>query len=44
MNRNTVVSAYEMLAAEGWIQSRTGRGTFLVSKPGSTVAVGTIAG
>ena len=29
VNRNTVVSAYESLSAEGWIESHTGRGTFV---------------
>ena len=33
VNRNTVVAAYEALAAEGWVESHTGRGTFLVSRP-----------
>ena len=33
VNRNTVVAAYEKLAAEGWIRSHTGRGTFLVARP-----------
>jgi len=32
VNRNTVVSAYDFLAREGWIQSQTGRGTFLVPR------------
>lgn len=31
VNRNTVVAAYEALAAEGLTTSRTGKGTFLVS-------------
>jgi DNA-binding transcriptional MocR family regulator len=30
VNRNTVVAAYETLAAEGWIESHTGRGTFVI--------------
>ena len=29
VNRNTVVAAYDSLAAAGWVQSHTGRGTFL---------------
>ena len=29
VNRQTVVAAYEHLAAEGWVHSRTGKGTFL---------------
>ena len=33
VNRNTVVSAYDALATEGWVQSHTGRGTFLVVGP-----------
>ena len=33
VNRNTVVAAYEALAAEGWVESHTGRGTFLASRP-----------
>lgn len=32
VNRNTVVAAYEMLAAQGWTESQTGRGTFLLSR------------
>ncbi len=31
VNRNTVVSAYELLAGEGLVASRTGKGTFLVA-------------
>jgi DNA-binding transcriptional MocR family regulator len=34
VNRNTVVAAYETLAEEGWVTSRTGKGTFLVARPG----------
>ena len=34
VNRNTVVAAYEILASEGFVQSHTGRGTFLVSARG----------
>jgi DNA-binding transcriptional MocR family regulator len=30
VNRQTVVAAYEHLAAEGWVHSQTGKGTFLV--------------
>jgi DNA-binding transcriptional MocR family regulator len=30
VNRQTVVAAYEHLAAEGWVHSHTGKGTFLV--------------
>lgn len=33
VNRNTVIAAYDRLAAEGWIRSHTGRGTFLVPRP-----------
>jgi GntR family transcriptional regulator/MocR family aminotransferase len=33
VNRNTVVSAYETLATEGWIRSHTGKGTFLAGRP-----------
>jgi GntR family transcriptional regulator/MocR family aminotransferase len=36
VNRNTVVAAYEMLAGEGWIESHTGKGTFLVSRPNAS--------
>ena len=32
VNRNTVISAYEALAREGWVRSHTGRGTFLLSR------------
>ena len=39
VNRNTVVAAYETLAEEGWVRSHTGKGTFLVSRPGATVDV-----
>ena len=38
VNRNTVVSAYDQLAAAGWINSRTGRGTFVAAQP--TTAAG----
>lgn len=31
VNRNTVVAAYELLATEGVVESRPGRGTFVVS-------------
>ena len=34
VNRQTVVAAYEHLAAEGWVRSHTGKGTFLVDPPG----------
>jgi GntR family transcriptional regulator/MocR family aminotransferase len=41
VNRNTVVAAYEQLAADGWVESRTGRGTFLAHdsarRPSGTV-------
>jgi len=30
VNRQTVVAAYEFLATQGWVRSRTGKGTFLV--------------
>jgi len=33
VNRNTVIAAYDRLAAEGWIRSHTGKGTFLVPRP-----------
>ena len=33
VNRNTVVAAYELLASEGVVTSRTGRGTFLATSP-----------
>jgi 2-aminoadipate transaminase len=36
VNRNTVVAAYDQLASEGWVQSQTGRGTFLVPRPEAT--------
>ncbi|HXV77425.1 MAG TPA: PLP-dependent aminotransferase family protein [Candidatus Polarisedimenticolaceae bacterium] len=36
VNRNTVVAAYEALADEGWVRSHTGRGTFLVRRPGAS--------
>ena len=29
VNRNTVVAAYQELVAEGWLQARTGGGTFV---------------
>ena len=29
VHRNTVVAAYEELAAEGWVETRSGRGTFV---------------
>jgi DNA-binding transcriptional MocR family regulator len=32
VNRNTVVSAYDELAAEGWVESHTGRGTFVAAR------------
>jgi GntR family transcriptional regulator/MocR family aminotransferase len=35
VNRNTVVAAYETLGTEGWVRSHTGRGTFLVQRPGN---------
>lgn len=35
VNRNTVVAAYETLAEEGWVRSHTGKGTFLVWRPGA---------
>jgi len=39
VNRHTVIAAYEALASEGWVQSHTGKGTFLV-QPGDTTAAG----
>ena len=42
VNRNTVVAAYEQLATDGWVESRTGRGTFLahdtLGRPSGTAA------
>ena len=38
VNRNTVVAAYEALAGEGLIRSHTGKGTFLLAKPGGPAA------
>jgi DNA-binding transcriptional MocR family regulator len=35
VNRQTVVAAYEHLAAEGWVHSQTGKGTFLVDPRGA---------
>jgi DNA-binding transcriptional MocR family regulator len=32
VNRNTVVSAYQLLSSEGLVESHTGRGTFLASR------------
>ncbi len=32
VNRNTVVAAYDLLAASGFVHGRTGRGTFLASE------------
>ena len=40
VNRNTVVAAYETLAEEGWVRSHTGRGTFLVPRPGASAEPG----
>jgi GntR family transcriptional regulator/MocR family aminotransferase len=40
VNRNTVVAAYETLATEGWVRSHTGRGTFLVPRPGKAAEAG----
>lgn len=33
VNRNTVVAAYDTLVADGWVESHTGKGTFLVARP-----------
>ena len=33
VNRNTVVAAYDFLAATGFVHGRTGRGTFIASEP-----------
>ena len=33
VNRQTVVAAYEQLAADGFVESHTGKGTFLVEAP-----------
>ena len=38
VNRNTVVAAYDALAAEGWVASHTGRGTFVVDRQDDTPA------
>jgi DNA-binding transcriptional MocR family regulator len=35
VNRNTVVAAYDALATEGWVNSHTGRGTFVVDRNAS---------
>ncbi|HEX5596087.1 MAG TPA: PLP-dependent aminotransferase family protein, partial [Micromonosporaceae bacterium] len=37
--RNTVVTAYEQLTAEGYLSARTGSGTTVVGAPGRPVAV-----
>ncbi len=34
VNRQTVVAAYDHLASQGWVQSQTGRGTFLAVPAG----------
>ena len=39
VNRNTVVAAYDLLAAEGVLHSHTGRGTFVAAQNGSAPAV-----
>jgi len=44
VNRNTVVAAYELLAGEGWIQSHTGKGTFLVAPSDGTVEADPVGG
>ena len=36
VNRNTVVAAYDHLAGQGFVQSHTGRGTFLVASGAAT--------
>jgi GntR family transcriptional regulator/MocR family aminotransferase len=36
VNRNTVVAAYDHLASQGFVQSHTGRGTFVVSPASPT--------
>ena len=41
VNRNTVVAAYEALAAEGLVRSHTGRGTFLEAATPAAPAVET---
>ena len=46
VNRNTVVAAYDALAAEGWVTGQTGRGTFLTIPvdPETTTQEGRLAG
>ncbi|MBP7149496.1 MAG: PLP-dependent aminotransferase family protein [Acidobacteria bacterium] len=39
VNRNTVVAAYDLLAAEGVVHSHTGRGTFVAAQNGAAPAV-----
>ncbi len=36
LSRNTVSTAYEILVSEGYVQSRTGAGTFVISGAGRT--------
>ncbi len=44
VNRNTVVAAYELLAGDGLVESRAGRGTFVVSdRPGTPAGPATAA-
>jgi DNA-binding transcriptional MocR family regulator len=38
VNRNTVVAAYDELAAAGWVESHTGRGTFVAARPPAAAA------
>jgi len=44
VNRNTVVAAYDELAAEGWVESHTGRGTFVAARSTAPGARGLAGG
>lgn len=39
VSRNTAVAAYELLAAEGWLESRGGAGSYVAELPRAAVAV-----
>jgi DNA-binding transcriptional MocR family regulator len=39
VSRSTIVSAYDLLRADGWLISRTGSGTFVVDRSGSAPAL-----
>lgn len=39
VSRNTAVAAYELLAAEGWLESRGGAGSFVAELPRAAVQV-----